>query len=374
MQSVPVALVECRTYDGSEIEDSIARAVELLGGWRNLLPGAGKILVKPNLLGPRRRETRACTDPQLVRALVQGAAAEGREVLVGDSPTLGTAKKAANACGLVDALEGTQARLIEFSEAEPAGSEVFPALAVAREVVRAGSVVNAAKAKTHPLMTLTLAAKNLFGCVVGLAKPQWHLKAGRDRHAFARMLVEVARCVSARLHVVEAVIAMEGNGPGNGTPRPLGWLAASTHPIALDRVACRLLGVPEREVPIFAEAEKLEWDAAPELLGDDPGGLAVSDFELARPSTPPRLLYSFFRNRLTPRPVVEGSLCKLCMACADVCPAKAIAKRRGRIRIDYSNCIRCFSCQEVCAEGAISAREGWLSRTLFGRRRRAGSG
>ncbi len=374
----PVAVVGCATYERAEVEDAVFRAIDLLGGRERFFPRGGRVLVKPNLLSPRPRETRVATDPEVVRAVASAARGVAGAVNYGDSPGIGSASRVARAAGYGEVMAGADAELaelVEFTGPVNAPGIRFPKVEIAREVAEAGAVVNVAKAKTHGQMGMTLAVKNLFGCVVGTRKAAWHMRAGHDRMHFARMLVEVAAASRARLHVLDAVIGMEGNGPGSGTPRPLGFVLASEDPVALDRVACDVLGVPARAVPVMEAARRLgfgETDLARiEVMGDDPARFRVRDF---RPATQvglhrvlplPRAAFRLLRRLLTARPVFDRELCRECGLCVEACPARCLRLEGGGPVVDRERCIECFCCQEACPHGAVTLKSGWLAR-LFG--------
>ena len=55
---------------------------------------------------------------------------------------------------------------------------------------------------------------------------------------------------------MDAVTAMEGEGPNAGTPRQVGLLLASTNPVALDAVAGEIIGLEHDKNPVLVEAEK----------------------------------------------------------------------------------------------------------------------
>ena len=268
-----VALEKCGSYERARVFDAVARAVDRLGGMSRFVRPGARVLVKPNLVFPRPKEAAVTTHPEVVRAVVELAAQAGAsETLVGDSPALASTASVAKACGLVEALVGTSARFVEFDASAEAKGSVFPKLVLAEPAVESDCVVNLAKAKTHVQAGLTLAAKNCFGCVPGLAKSQWHLRAGRDGGLFARLLADVARTVGPGLNIVDAIVAMEGNGPGSGTPRMLGALVAGENPFAVDVAAARLLGFGRDELPL--ERAAVEMEAGPrgmdeiELLGE----------------------------------------------------------------------------------------------------------
>jgi uncharacterized protein (DUF362 family)/Pyruvate/2-oxoacid:ferredoxin oxidoreductase delta subunit len=364
----PVAVVRCGSYDRHEVEDALARALGLLEGAGAVPRLEGDVLLKPNFLYPSRRESLVCTDPEVVRAAAAWAARSGARVRLGDSPGFGTAAWAARASGVAKAIEGIPVEVVEFSETVGVQGRRVKSLELAKAAVEAGAIVNLAKFKTHGLMGLTLAVKNLFGTVPGLRKSGWHLKTGDDRKAFARLLADVAAALPRGIHVLDGVVAMEGNGPGSGTPRPLGVLLASPDPVALDRIACGIAGFPPREVPVFEAAREAgfgETDPSRiEVLGDDPRALAARGFQPAGPSgsvfrelgVPPRVM-NWLRRIYAPGPAADPRRCRSCGLCVKVCPAGAVRMREGGApSFDRNRCVRCLCCQEMCPAGAIHAR------------------
>jgi ferredoxin len=210
-------------------------------------------------------------------------------------------------------------------------------------------------------MTLTLGVKNLFGCVVGLDKPRWHLKAGTDEAYFGRMLAELAIAVDAELTILDAVVGMDGNGPGGGRQRDFGFLALSANPFALDVAVAGLFGVDPRKVPALAAG--IELGAAPaspaeiKTLGADPSELRVHDF--LPPSAQrigfnmPAPLFRFLKRLFTPKVRIRHRRCVRCMACVEICPADALHNDGKRVHVDRSVCINCYCCAEVCPHNAV---------------------
>ncbi len=59
-----------------------------------------------------------------------------------------------------------------------------------------------------------------------------------------------------RLCICDGVVAMEGNGPTQGTPRRMGLLLASPDGHLLDRLCAELIGLGPEEVPTLASARR----------------------------------------------------------------------------------------------------------------------
>jgi uncharacterized protein (DUF362 family)/NAD-dependent dihydropyrimidine dehydrogenase PreA subunit len=293
--------------------------------------------------------------------------------LVGDSPGVGGIRRVAEKSGILAAVEETGAELVAFEETlEVHGKGLFKRFDVARPYLEADRLINLPKLKTHEMMTMTCAVKNLFGAVVGTAKAGWHLKAGADRGLFARMLLEICELRRPELTIVDAVLAMEGDGPGSGDPRPAGLLLAGTNPVAVDVIAAELAGIPKRLLWVERTAEKLGidgWDRRTiATCGLSPDEARLTPFRLPHLSDVQFGLPSFLKNRLrhylTSRPCVASDGCRLCGICRDACPPRAIEIAKGRLHFDYHACIRCFCCRELCPEGALDVEEGALLRII----------
>ncbi|MHB8086553.1 MAG: DUF362 domain-containing protein, partial [Dehalococcoidia bacterium] len=244
-------------------------------------------------------------------------------------------------------------------------------------VLDCDGLVSLPKLKTHGLTRLTGAVKNQFGCIPGTLKTQFHLKMP-DPYEFATMLVDINTFIKPRLYIMDGIIAMEGNGPRNGTPRSLNVILFSSDPVALDAVAARIIDLKPEFVPTSQPGEESGLgtyrSAEIELAGDDIEAFVTPDFDVVR-KPPVRAtagrIRKFFKNQICPRPVIDQALCTQCGTCVDVCPIdpKALSwgPRSGKIpKHDYDLCIRCFCCQEMCPEGAITIKNTLLGKAISG--------
>jgi len=373
-----VSLQSCPGYEAGEVYESVKRVLAPLGGMEEFVKKGERILLKPNLLAAKPADAAVTTHPSVVRAVIRLVREAGATPVVGDSPAIGGAGKVARRCGVLEVCEEEGVEFIGLDEAvsvNNAGGHIFKRLEVARAVMEADGVINLPKLKTHAQMLLTMGVKNIFGCVPGKRKPQWHLGAGVDTLHFAHMILDLYLFVRPRLTVMDAVVAMEGNGPASGEPRAVGLIAASRSAVALDAVLAGVLGVPARDVPILEAARErgLSGLAADEVafVGDPPGLFEVKGFKLPPlvhtrfTEGLPYFIGSRLRKSLTVRPHILHSKCTLCDLCVGVCPAR-IMKSEKKIIIDYDQCIRCFCCQEMCPNEAITSTAGWLKKILPG--------
>ena len=331
---------------------------------------AGKrVMVKPNLLECRRMEDPACVHPVMLTELCAllheaGAAA----VAVIENPAVRTAPAIVAAMGAAEQLrmQGTTVANCQRYEqfAMPAGCG-FRQLELAAEFRDYDLVVDFAKAKTHAMMTLTLAVKNLFGLVRGSERLGWHLAVGRDYGKFADLLLDIYSLVRPRISLLDAVVGMEGNGPGSGDPVELGFVAAATDALALDAAVARQLGVPD--LPVLTRARERGMLPEFETIGDSPEVRAIRRPDPPKPELAwgvwfPVKLREFLRRRMAARPVLDAAKCIGCGLCAQKCPPRTLKMRSGRPKFDYPGCIRCYCCQEYCPQGAIRSDRPWLMR------------
>jgi ferredoxin len=253
---------------------------------------------------------------------------------------------------------------------------------VIKPVLNADGVINLCKLKTHTYMGMTGAVKNSFGVIPGLSKPGFHAKLSDPNH-FANMLLDLSTLVSPRLSITDAVVGMEGDGPGNGSPRRIGLLLASTNPLALDVVGSAIMSLPRQHNPVLLAAE--ERGLAPnriddvELVDADGGCVSIDDLRVEDFDLPAnaggvglesanwwqRSLMPLFKQALTVRPEVVEERCIACGVCRKACPVHAIsigANGRDAARIDDGTCIRCYCCHEMCPQDAITLHKSLLYR------------
>lgn len=246
-----VVVVPCPTYREEIVYRAVKCGVALLGGMEKFVKPEEKILVKPNFLSAALPESAVTTHPSVMKAVFRILEEMGCDnVKYGDSPGHGSCQGAAGKLGL-DAKEVFGAKLADMSQEVlvpyPEGMTAKE-FYFTKEVTEADAIINLCKMKTHALERVTGAVKNLYGLICGYRKAAGHVKYP-NASVFARMLVDIHRCVKPRLHIMDGILAMEGNGPGSGDPIPMNVLLFSEDPVALDTVFCYLVYLNPEMVP-----------------------------------------------------------------------------------------------------------------------------
>jgi len=143
-------------------------------------------------------------------------------------------------------------------------------------------LVNLPKVKAHSQMRVTLAVKNLFGCVAGFHKPWWHMAHGGRHGRFAELLVELLAVLPRGYTLVDGVMAMHQTGPVHGVPYPLRILAGGANPVVVDTGLLALLSIDPHRCPLWLASHRAGLKATDvrELLFPlaTPTDLAVRDF------------------------------------------------------------------------------------------------
>jgi uncharacterized protein (DUF362 family)/NAD-dependent dihydropyrimidine dehydrogenase PreA subunit len=369
-------LLKQDNYDYAAIRRAVEELLAPLGGMGAFVKTGDNVLLKPNLVMSQKPDGVALTHPAVVGAVAELALDCGGKVRLGDSPGLGSARKVAESYGLAAVADRLGVEIVQFTPVDDFDeSRTYKRLTLARELLEADVVINLPKLKTHAQMFMTMAVKNLFGAVVGAQKFQWHYRAGSNKQAFAKTLYEVYAAVKPALHVVDAVVAMDGNGPTSGKPNPTNFLAAGTDGCAVDAVLLDCLGLERDSLPVLLaarEAGDIAWEKV-ETVGASPAELRPARWDQPESVTiemiAPRLsqkypfLTKWLRSQFTAVPYAIPGKCVMCGACVRLCPAQAMTLVES-VKIDKSKCIRCYCCHELCPHDAMGLRQGFLGRML----------
>ena len=362
-----IALVPCPDYERQRVEAAVRQAVELAGGL-DVAPGM-RVFLKANLLLAHHPDRAATTHPEVLRALAALVRERGGIPVVGDSPggpfSEVLLRKVYDATGLT-ALAEQGAFALNFDTAAvevpfPAG-RVLHKLTLVRAMVEADRLIAVGKLKTHGLTGMTGAAKNLFGAVPGLLKAEYHYRYP-DLARFTNLLVDVAACANPCLSLVDAVDAMEGEGPSGGVPRRMGVLLAGANPHELDDAGARLMGQSPERYPLLRRARERDLYAPGyEVRGTRLEEHALPDFRALPPREGrlhllvPARVKRVLRRVVEPKPVFLRERCVGCGDCARSCPPKVIRIVQGKAQADLTHCIRCYCCQELCPMQAVTIR------------------
>lgn len=359
------AIVGCSGYEESLVHSALEEAINAIDGLDFVKEGM-KIVIKPNLVSFKKPEEAATTHPSLLKALVKMLLERGASVVIGDSPggpnSTFVLNRVYSATGMTE-LEGLGAVLnrdiTEISEDYPAG-KALTRITYTKYLKDCDAIIDFCKLKSHGMMGMSAAVKNLYGVIPGLLKPQMHYQFPNESD-FAEMLIDLNEFFKPKLTICDAVVGMEGNGPLNGRARKVGAIIAARRTYDCDLVGAELIGMDIEGLPSLRAAynrglAKKSWREL--SIYGNVEDFAVKDFE-----APPVRGLKFMRKgtflhfvsskALAQKPALKAKICVGCGECARMCPAKAIEIKNKKAIIDRKKCIRCFCCQEFCPKAAM---------------------
>ena len=373
-----VVLLPCREYDEEKIYTLLKQGLDFLGGLENLIPKDAKILLKPNLLKKAEVEKAVITHPVVVGAFARILRENGYEhIVLADSCGHGTTQAVIRGTGMDMYLEKYHIPAIDYSEGVktvyPQGIQAKEFI-LSKELLEQDCVISLSKMKTHALERITGAVKNSYGFIYGFHKAKGHTQYP-SADSFARMLIDLNKCVAPKLYVMDGILAMEGNGPGSGDPVPMNVLLMSTDPVALDSVFSRLVYLKPEMVPTNYHGEKMglgTWKEEEIALLTPDGKISMAeavkkygnpDFHVDRTEVR-KNIWTRMAGALKvfqKKPYIYADKCVRCGICVQSCPVpgKAVDFRKGKGKLpvyDYRKCIRCFCCQEMCPKKAIKVK------------------
>ncbi|MCL6590674.1 MAG: DUF362 domain-containing protein [Firmicutes bacterium] len=379
-----VVLIRCESYRYPEVRAAVEKGVALLNGPSFFAKPGEKILLKPNWVMAVPPEKCATTHPMVFKAVAEIFQKTGAHLSYGDSPGFHSPETAAQKTGCAAVALELEIPLADFLK----GREIiYPdalqnrKFIIANGALDSDGIISLPKLKTHGFLKLTGAVKNQMGCIPGLLKGEFHAKLP-DPKNFAKMLVDLTSFLKPRLYIMDGIMAMEGNGPMGGDPRPMNLLLFSTDPVALDATVCRVIQAPPElsyTITFGREAGLGTYlESEIELLGDPLPSFSNPHFSVNREP-----IISFHKRGglfgmiqlIMPKPVITKKQCVKCGICVKMCPVspKALDWREENPKpkthlppsYRYERCIRCYCCQEVCPEGAIKIREPFLRRIVM---------
>jgi uncharacterized protein (DUF362 family) len=235
----------------------------ILRGFRELdvrLTGR-RVFLKPNMV-EYEPGTAINTHPQVIAgAAIACRWAGASEVVVGEGPGhRRDIEYLLTSTGLSDLLRDERIRFVDLNHDDVA---VVPLqswftglreLALPVTLLESDFVISMPKLKTHHWAGMTCSMKNLFGTVPG-AVYGWP-KNPLHVHGIPNSILDLTTTIRPHLAIVDAVTAMEGDGPIMGRPRSLGFVAMGSDPVAVDATCARVIGLDPARIEYLKPAAR----------------------------------------------------------------------------------------------------------------------
>lgn len=380
-----IALLKCADYDEDvlirTIQDGLVRIGFDPAQFKNARVG-----LKPNLLMAAGPEKAVATHPSFFKAVAKIIMENGGKPVLTECHGFGSFKSVLSITGYNDVIKKLGMDMGNMEETfflHYPRAKLMKKIEISKVFFDVDMIVNLPKFKTHGFTYISGAVKNLFGTIPGLKKARMHLRFPEPAQ-FSEWLLDLNGALltgfeqpKTILHIMDAVIGQEGEGPGpSGTPKPIGAIIIGGDPVAVDYVAAGIAGLDYKKVPTIMLGFKRDFAvSSPEeisIIGQRMEDLRVKKFRPTRSSISSHILRGWMvgptaKNLFIEKPWPSKEKCTLCYKCKSVCPAEAISKAtidKNIPHYDYKKCIRCFCCIEFCPEAAISLKKGILQRLL----------
>jgi uncharacterized protein (DUF362 family) len=275
----PMALLPATSYDGN-LADLILRGLGMLG---QDVRGR-RVLLKPNMV-EYWSDKAVNTDPRIVAGAAEAMLKAGaREVVIGEGPGhRRDVEYLLEGTGMRDVLTDMRLRFVDLNHDDvrrvPLKSRFteLDTVWLPVELLKSDYIVSMPKLKTHHLAGMTASMKNLFGTVPG-AVYGWPKNLLHFR-GIDQSIIDLAATIRPQLTIVDGILAMEGDGPIMGRPRPLGFVAMGTDLVSVDVTCARIIGLDPEKVPYLSVAAEFLGNAEPgriEQRGEKPTDIGHS--------------------------------------------------------------------------------------------------
>jgi uncharacterized protein (DUF362 family)/NAD-dependent dihydropyrimidine dehydrogenase PreA subunit len=377
MKKTKVAIQRAFGYESENVRLALIKSLDFLGGLEHIIQPKSHVFVKINHLSPPSPpDDMIVTHPVFTKELLGLLLDMGCEITVGDDIQskkedgflISDYRKICTALGvrLVNLKE------IGFREIACNG-QILTKSYISPLVLDSDFLINLPKLKTHSFMAFTGAIKNMYGVIPYGLRCSYHREYAKSE-IFGQMLVDIFSCAPPHLNIMDAIYAMEGEGPSAGSPKKIGLILASSDAVALDAVASKIIGLDPMQIHTTIDAAKRGFGTAQmeeiEVLGEKIHDVEVRDFKqsaiavgLIRKNIPANL-HGFIQWQLVLIPKVLQKKCTACQECVDICPKGAAQMLEGKASIDKSRCLHCMCCHEVCRFHAIKLGQRPLGRML----------
>lgn len=359
-------------YEEEQVYTAVSKAFTDLHLADDLSPGMN-IVLKPNLVMAKKPDVPVTTHPFIVKAVARWLKEQGMQhVTIAESSggpyTAEYMKGIYHTCGMTAAEPYAELNSnFDFVSVDTTEGFMNHTFNLIKPIAEADYIINLPKLKTHAMTGYSGGIKNLFGCIPGLQKPQLHYRFP-DIEDFSNMLLELSLTVRPQITLIDAIDAMEGNGPTGGTSHPLGMILASRDMYTQDYFAASLMKLNPEDIVMIRQAKERGLIHAEdmELIGDSIPSVLTPfrqpdtrslDFSGKVPAFLQKPFTALMSKLLKSYPKLQPDLCVGCGKCAESCPAHVIDIKNRKAHFRRKGCISCFCCQEMCPMKAIAVKK-----------------
>lgn len=230
-------------------------AIAALGGMKSFIARGDRVMIKPNIGWDRTPDLAACTNPEVIKTLVELCFDAGaKEVTVMDN-TINQAQRCYARSGIAEAAKAAGAKVPFVNtyrlKKMALQGEWLKEWEVFTDFVEADKLINVPIAKHHSLSRLTMGLKNWLGAIGG-SRNQLHQRIDEA-------MVDLAAFFKPELTVLDAYRILFRNGPQGGRLSDVRFqktVIAGVDPAAVDALGATFFGIKPQDLPYLEIARK----------------------------------------------------------------------------------------------------------------------
>ncbi|UCE18342.1 MAG: DUF362 domain-containing protein [Gemmatimonadota bacterium] len=358
-----------------DINETVRKAVDLVGGLAPRISQGDKVLIKPNFIREEPSHVGTTTNIEVIKATVALVKEAGGVPTVAEASgnqydteyiyrTLGLRE----ALGDVTVMDLDQDEIVTIKNDD---AIALKEVGVARTVLEADLIIGLPLLKTHMTTSTTIGMKNMMGVLPQREKWKMHMSG------LHQALVDLNRIAKPGFVIVDGVVGMEGFGPTIGSPVEMNLILAGEDVVAVDTVGSYVMGFQPQEVKHLELAGEQGLGIHDlneiEILGEELESV-VRAFKRSFGSKVIEVwaanqyrLGTFLLNRFNydirgflksvsdiyvTKPQLTKNLCDICGLCVETCPTGAVTID-SYPRFDYTRCTKCLRCVQHCPVKAL---------------------
>ena len=245
---------------GKDVQENVTRVFEMMGGVTKMIEPNSTVVLKPNAGHAAPPEFAVCTHPETVRAVIREVKkANPKRIVIAEAAAVGCDTiECYEACGIAKVAEEEGVELVDIKRdkdlinvAVRGYRSNISHVKLPRLLLEAEHIINLPILKAHASMVFSGALKNIKGVV----QDQVHTTMHRQNLTMAMM--DVWSVCRPDLNIMDVMSAASGYSPHTPTPIELDCVMGSKDPVALDRIACELVGIDPDGVSYFKVADEV---------------------------------------------------------------------------------------------------------------------
>ena len=247
------------------IGENTKRAIDLAGGFTNLIENGDKVLIKPNFVAPLPSAT---TDLNMIRCVVKEIRKYGGEPIIGESSGFEfDTEYVFEIIGIKELAKELKVKLVNFDKEKFVKIRMQKApmkeILIPEMLLDIKKIINMPKLKMHKQMGVSLGMKNLMGIL--------HRESRRIIHILGleKSIVALNEYFNPIFTVVDGLIVPK-EGAVYGKFDKLGLILMGKDPLTVDNICCRILGVNPEKISYITLANRAQIFnlSRVEIIGD----------------------------------------------------------------------------------------------------------